>query len=92
MIRNKIRGSGVGVGQRKTTAVAVEQHPALAVPLHGVGEREALGVAADRDQLVGAELGAWTRWTGQPSTTDASTTDAGRRLAGASLGNGMVAA
>jgi hypothetical protein len=27
--------------------VAVEQHPALAVPLHGVGEREALGVSAD---------------------------------------------
>jgi hypothetical protein len=29
--------------------------PALAVPLHGVGERETLGVAADRDQLVGSE-------------------------------------
>ena len=26
------------------------------MPLHGVGEREALGVSADRDQLVGAEL------------------------------------
>ena len=36
--------------------MAVEQHPALAVPLHGVGEREALGVSADRDQLVGAGL------------------------------------
>ena len=26
------------------------------MPLHGVGEREALGISADRDQLVGAEL------------------------------------
>jgi hypothetical protein len=33
-------------------AVPVEQHPPLAVPLHGMGET--LGVAADRDQLAGS--------------------------------------
>jgi hypothetical protein len=56
VIRNEIRGSEVGIAQRKTTAVAVEQPPALAVPLHGVDERDTLDVLADRDQLVGAGL------------------------------------
>jgi len=56
VIRNKIRGSGGWRRSAEDNDVPVEQHPALAVPLHGVGEREALGVSADRDQLVGAEL------------------------------------
>ena len=91
MIRNEIRGSGVGVGQRKTTAVAVEQRPALAVPLRVVGEREALGVSADRDQLVGAGAPGLGRG-GPDSPAQRQQRMPARRPAGASLGNGMVAA
>ena len=60
----------------------------LAVPLHGVGEREALGVSADRDQLVGAGL----RGLGRGGPDSPTQRMPARRLAGASSGNGMVSA
>ena len=56
------------------------------MPLHGVGEREALGVSADRDQLVGAEL----RGLDAVDRTAQHNRMPARRLAAASLGNGMV--
>ena len=62
--------------------MAVEQPPALAVPLHGVGERAALGVSADRDQLVGA--GAPGLGRGVPDSP--AQPMPARRLAGSEFG------